>query len=127
MKHLHLKKIKYLLICLFLVCNFFCISNNDYASHNLSANHSNSSVIHVPSGIHMELLSETNTTITLIQAKKTTQKSLSLFRYLLFASLLIWGEILFLHIDFYYSKQRNHSSLFLIIRFIHNKDGRKRA
>ena len=127
MKQCTFKRIAYLFICLFLVCNFFCISGNDADSNKLSTDSSSAIIMQIPNGIHMEIRGERNTTETFIQVKNNITKPYTSFRYLLLLVFFILSVLHFSYTNFYFSKLRSHFSQFQIIQFIHNKDGRKRA
>ena len=90
MKKTIFRKLIYVLICLFLLCNFFCLSNGEQTSANaFSYDNRPSITIQVPNGAQMEIKSEKSTsTNTIYTATKTSQiKTISNVRFILLAHL----------------------------------------
>ena len=129
MKKTIFRKLIYVLTCLFLLCNFFCLNNGEQgASNTFSYDNRPSITIRVPNGAQMEIKSEKSTsTNTIYTATKTNQiKTISNVRFILLAFiLLILGCLYSIRNSSISSFESIYSRKF-IIRFIHNKDGRKR-
>ena len=111
------------------MCNFFCLNNGEQgASNAFSYDNRPSITIQVPNGAQMEIKSEKSTSSnTTYTATKTNQiKTISNVRFILLAFiLLILGCLYSIRNSSISSFESIYSRKF-IIRFIHNKDGRKR-
>lgn len=120
------KQFLYVLISLFLLCNFFQIAKDESNGFDYSLNQAEAITIHVPNGVHMEIKSEKNSADVLIKSKPSTIKQISSLRYILIAILIANAGILYFCCQFFILKARRIFSPFLVIQYIHNKDGRKR-
>ncbi|SHJ39372.1 hypothetical protein SAMN02745725_02442 [Pseudobutyrivibrio xylanivorans DSM 14809] len=129
MKKTIIRKIIYVFVCLFLLCNFFCLDKDGHTEADaFSYNDSPSITIHVPNGIQMEIKSEKSSSAVVAStiAKAAQLKTFSNFRYFLYTLILVILGC------FYIFKRYNlfiSEATYLrtfVIRFIHNKDGRKR-
>jgi hypothetical protein len=129
MKNTIIKKIIYVFVCLFLLCNFFCLDKDGLTEADaFSYNDSPSITIHVPNGVQMEIKSEKNVSAVVAStiAKAVHLKTFSNFRYFLYTLILVVLGC------FYIFKRYNlfiSEAIYLrtfVIRFIHNKDGCKR-
>jgi len=129
MKKTMIRKLIYVLTCLFLLCNFFCFNNGEQsASEAFSYDDRPSITIHVPNGAQMEIKDEKSTSSnTVYTATKANQiKTISNVRFVLLAFfLLILGCLYSLRNSSIWIFESIYSRTF-IIRFIHSKDGRKR-
>ena len=129
MKKTMIRKIIYILTSLFLLCNFFSINNGEQgASNAFSYDDTPSITIHVPNGTWMVINTEKSSRCNTINATtKTSQiKTLSNIRFILLAFLLLIAGCLYSLRKSCISITESIYSRTFIIRFIHNKDGRKR-
>ena len=126
MKRDNIKKILYVLISLFLLCNFFQIAKDDSNNLDYSLNQSEVIAIHVPNGVHMEIKSEKTSADLLIKTKPINVKSITSLRYILVAALIAIAGSIYFCSYFFIRRARVIYSRFLVVQYIHNKDGRKR-
>ena len=129
MKKTAIRKIIYIFVCLFLLCNFFCLDKDGLTEADaFSYDDSPSITIHVPNGVQMEIKSEKSASAVVVStiAKAFQLKSFSNSRYFLYTLIFVILGC------FYIFKRYNlfiSEATYLrtfVIRFIHNKDGRKR-
>ena len=86
MKKTIIRKIIYVFVCLFLLCNFFCLDKDGITEADaFSYNDSPSITIHVPNGVQMEIKSEKSSSAVVAStiAKAVQLKTFSSFRYFL--------------------------------------------
>lgn len=129
MKKTVIRKIIYVLTCLFLVCNFFCINKDaDSVSNAFSYDDTPSITIHVPNDTWMVIKNEKSGNYGLeYTATKTSQiKTISTIRVILLAFMLLILGCVYSYRNSCMSLSKTIYSRKFIIRFIHSKDGRKR-
>lgn len=129
MKKTMIRKLIYVLTCLFLLCNFFCFNNGEQsASEAFSYDDRSSITIHVPNSVQMEIKDEKSTSSnTVYTATKANQiKTISNVRFVLLAFFLLILGCLYSLGNSCMSLSKTIYSRIFIIRFIHSKDGRKR-
>ncbi len=129
MKKTMIRKLIYVLACLFLLCNFFCLSNGEQsASKAFSYDDRPSITINVPNGAQMEIKNEkiASTDVTYAATKTSQIKTISNVRFILLAFFLLIAGCLYSLRNSNISISELVYSRSFIIKFIHDKDGPKR-
>jgi len=121
------RKILYLIVSLFLLCNFFSASP-EYQTDSFSYENQKAISISVPNGIQLEIKAEKNSFSQIeetfkINASIRSYSSLKIF--LLFAAVLCIKCAYYLY--FFDAKRfSNTTSQLFILNYIHREDGKKR-
>ena len=129
MKKTMIRKLIYALTCLFLLCNFFCLSNSEQTSANAFSYDDRPSItINVPNGAQMEIKNEksASTDVTYAATKTSQIKTISNVRFILLAFFLLIAGCLYSLRNSNISISELIYSRTFIIKFIHDKDGPKR-
>ena len=127
MKRGIIRKILYVIISLFLLCNFLSFSNFDETIERRALSTTQTELsIGVPHGVHMEIKNEDQGSVEAINLKAKTARNISILKcYLLAISLIIAGYT-FLFLKSGGFNEITCYSRLSIVNFIHKKDGRKR-
>lgn len=124
MKREFLKKILYILFCLFLLCNFLYVSDNNQSLSGYGEQVTIS--IPVSNGSHMEIKTEENNLNFYVNLKSNSYKSLDAIKVIFFVTVLT--ALCGICLRTYDCRVSLHEGLFnyFTILYIHKKDGRKR-
>lgn len=129
MKKTMIRKLIYVLTCLFLLCNFFCLSNGEQSASNAFSYDDRPSItINVPNGAQMEIKNEksASTDVTYAATKTSQIKTISNVRFILLTFFLLIAGCLYSLRNSNISISELIYSRTFIIKFIHDKDGPKR-